>query len=373
MLRVAFALLFGWILPLPAQAQPMGEAAQQMAARISSLLQRRATVSLEFQNLTQLPPADSSSFRSALEEELRKAGLEMANTAQPDFRLRVTASENVRGLLFVAEAASGDNRQVTMLPWNLPPRAAAKPRIRIAMQPIWEQAEPVLDLLLLDSGSTMLVLGPAKVSNFRMVNGKWNPAGGVAISMLRPLPRDPRGRLELSASGFRVYLPDATCSGVLQPDLKLTCSAANERWPLGGAQVRWQNDRNLLESDSPRGPFYTVAVGLLATAEGRIQDRNGEQVSGADGWGSDVVSVDNPCGADPALVVAKAGDGRDHDEVQAYEMVNGLARAASEPVSLPGAVTALWPAESRGQATLVIRDSKTGNYAASRLGLACAE
>src|SRR5579864_4875223 len=103
MLRVAFALLFGWILPLPAQAQPMGEAAQQLAARISSLLQRRATVSLEFQNLTQLPPADSSSFRSALEEELRKAGLELVTTVQPELRLRVTASENARGLLFVAE------------------------------------------------------------------------------------------------------------------------------------------------------------------------------------------------------------------------------------------------------------------------------
>jgi hypothetical protein len=373
MLRVAFALLFGWIVLLPAQAQPMGEAAAQLASRISSLLQRRGTVSLEVQNLTQLAPAESSSFRTALEEELRKSGLEMAATAQPEFRLRVTLSENARGLLFVAEALAGENRQVTMLPWNMPPRAAAKPRIKITMQPIWEQAEPVLDLLLVDSGSTLLVLGPGKVSSYRMTNGKWTPAGAAPISLARPLPRDPRGRMASGETGLRVYLPDTTCSGTLQPEFKLTCSPGNERWPVSGFEVRWQTGRNLLESENPRGAFYTMAAGLIATADGRIQDRNGEPVSGADGWGSDVAAVDNPCGADSVVVASKAGDGRERDEVQAYELVNGLARAASEPLSLPGPVTALWPAETPGQTTLVIRNSKTGNYEASRLGLACAE
>ena len=56
-------------------AQPMPEAAAQLAARISSLLPRRTTVSIELQNRTALPPAESSSFRAALEEELRKTGL----------------------------------------------------------------------------------------------------------------------------------------------------------------------------------------------------------------------------------------------------------------------------------------------------------
>ena len=46
---------------------------------------------------------------------------------------------------------------------------------------------------------------------------------------------------------------------------------------------------------------------------------------------------------------------------------------ASEPMALPGPITALWPAETPGQATLVVRNSKTGNYEASRLGVACAE
>src|SRR5450755_2015862 len=152
MLRAGLALLFGTLIASLAQAQSMGEAASQLAARIYSLLQHHATVSLEFQNLTALPPAESSNFRSALEEELRKVGLE-TTAAQPETRLRVAISENVRGLLFVAVVTSADNQQVAMLPWTAPPPAAVKPRVKISMQPIQEQPEAVLDILLLDSGS----------------------------------------------------------------------------------------------------------------------------------------------------------------------------------------------------------------------------
>jgi hypothetical protein len=68
-----------------------------------------------------------------------------------------------------------------------------------------------------------------------------------------------------------------------------------------------------------------------------------------------------------------AGDAEDHDQIQAYEMVDGQAVAASDLLFLPGPVTALWPSETPGQSTLVIRNSKTGNYEASRLGVACTE
>jgi hypothetical protein len=372
MSRVAFALLFCWMAPALLPAQPLGEAAGPLAARISSLLQRRTTVFLEFQNLTPLAPAEWSSFRGALEDELRKAGVETAATAQPETRLRVTISENARGLLLVAETMNGESRQVAMLPWNAPPRAEAKARIKMTMQPIWEQAEPVLDLLLLDSGGALLVLAPGKVSSYRLANGKWTLAGVAAVSLTRPPARDPRGRLETGPSGLRVYLPGITCSGAPEPEVKLTCSAGNEGWRDSGWQVRWQTNGNLLESDSVRGAFYSVASGIIAAAEGRIQDRSGEPVAGADAWGSDLATIGSACGVEPVVVAAKAGDGP-RDEVQAYEVTNGLARAVSEAVGLPGPVTALWPAETPGQLTVVIRNSKTGNYEASRLGLACAE
>ena len=73
------------------------------------------------------------------------------------------------------------------------------------------------------------------------------------------------------------------------------------------------------------------------------------------------------------MIAAMPGDGPEHDQVQAFEMVSGQPVARSEALPLPGSVTALWPAETAGQATLVVRNSKTGNYEASRLALACAQ
>jgi hypothetical protein len=40
---------------------------------------------------------------------------------------------------------------------------------------------------------------------------------------------------------------------------------------------------------------------------------------------------------------------------------------------LPGPVTALWAAETGREVTLVVHNLQTGQYEASRLGLACAQ
>src|SRR5260370_16575153 len=115
MSRVVFALLLWPLLPCVAEAQSMQDAAAQLAARISSLLQRRATVSLDFQNLTPLPPPESSSFRSGLERELRKAGLAVATT-QPEVRLRVPISENTPGAFFLPELFTPPPRPLVIIP-----------------------------------------------------------------------------------------------------------------------------------------------------------------------------------------------------------------------------------------------------------------
>ena len=367
MLRVAFALLFGSLTASLVQAQPMPEAAAQLAARISSLAERRTTVSLEFQNLTALPAAELSSFRTALEEELRKAGLEPAG-AQSETRLRVTISENARGLLLVAVVNSGDHRQVAMLPWIAPPPAGTNQRVRISLQPVREQSETILDILLLDSGSQLLVLSPNKVSSYRLAAGAWTAAGIAAVSWARPLPRDPRGRLEYLANMLHIYVPGATCTGLLAPEFKAACAPGNEPWSDG----HFVTDRNFLESDGVKGAFYTAAGGWRASSDGRILDRAGQPLAGSEDWGSEIAGIQNPCKTGELVLASKAGDAEE-DQIRVYEIVDGQAAAVSQPAPLPGPVQALWPAETPGQVTLVIRNSKTGNYEASRLGVACAE
>lgn len=354
----------------------MPDAAAQLAARISSLLQRRSTVSLDFQNLTALPLAEWSSFRSGLEQELRKAGLAVATT-QPEVRLRVTISENTRGLLFVAEVLIGDARQVVMLPWSAPAPVEEKRQLQLTRKLIWNQSEPILDFLLLDSGSQLLILTASKVSINRLAEDRWIPSSQAALALAKPLVRDPRGRIQNTADTFRIYVPGTTCFGVLQPAIKLTCSATNETWLASPRDsqvaVRWVTDRNFLESDGFRDKFFTSGEGLFTGTDGRNRDRAGEVVAGAGAWGSDVAGIESLCGSSALLVATKSGDDLDRDQIQVYEIGRGHVTPASEPMDLPGPVTALWPSETREQATLVIRNSKTGNYEASLLGIACTQ
>jgi hypothetical protein len=369
MIRVTFVLLFGWALLLEAQSPPsaMAETAAQLAARISSLLPRRTTVSLEWQNLTNIPAAEWLNFRNLLPDELRKAGLETAGAGTAakslEARVRVTLSEDARGLLLVAEVSSGDNRQIVMVPWNSPSSAQIKARITLSQKLLLAQAGPILDILLVDSDSQMLVLSTNKLASYRLMGDKWTPSSAVSLVLSRPLPRDPRGRLEGTADGFRAYLPTATCQGTWNPDIKLACVNGTETWP--DTQARWVADRNTLESEGTKARFFASANGLFSTADGRVEDRAGQPIAGAEGWGSDIAGTTDPCGTGTAVIAS--GANADREELRVYEIANGQATPASDAVSLPGPVTALWPA------VLVVRNLQTGQYEASRLALACTE
>jgi hypothetical protein len=350
MLRATCGLFFCWALLLPAQtadprlAQPtsqtMSSTAPQLAARISSLLPRRATVSLDFQNLTTLPAAEWSNFQSRLREELRKAGVETAaaETAatQPEPRVRVTESQNARGLLLVAEVSSGENRQVAMLAWGPPARAESEPRITVTQKLLLAQAEPILDILIADSGSQMLVLSPHQVASFRAMDGKWTPTAVASLVLPRPMPRDPRGRLITTSGGFQVFLPVATCTGAWDPELKLTCASGTANWP-GTFGTHWAADRNFLEGDAGAPNF------------------------------ADRENLANPCGTGTVDIASSANN--EHDSVR----VSDGADPMSDPLELPGPVTALWAAESNKAATLVVHNLQTGEYEAFRLGLACSQ
>ena len=376
MVRAGFALLF-WLTTLARmQAQPVLEAAPPLAARISSLLPRRTTVSLDFQDLTPLKLPESSRFRAALQDELRKTGLDLSGATPPEWRLRVSVSQDSRGLLFIAEMSGKDGRHVVMLPWSRPVQSDAKSRLRLTVTPVWEQPEPILDLMVLDDDSTLLILSPARVSLLRRT-GKWALTNQAFLVLDRPVPRDPRGRLELMGGTLRAYLPGTTCAGQLTPPLVLACAPGNDPWPINpqspSVEARWVSDSNLLESAGAKSSFYNAAQGLFASSNENVQDRTGTAAPGTESWGSDLASVTNPCDSGNVLIVSLAGDSGEHGALRIFEIIGGQPVARSEPISLPGPVTALWPAVEPAQATLVVRNSNTGNYEASRLAVACAE
>ena len=86
-----------------------------------------------------------------------------------------------------------------------------------------------------------------------------------------------------------------------------------------------------------------------------------------------MLNIENPCGAGWLVLVTQAVDAGARDQIQAFEIAEGQAAAQSDPIPLAGPVLALWPAEAPSEATIIVRNLKTGNYEASRLGLACAQ
>lgn len=345
MIRVILVLFFGLVLLLPAQMpeQTMTEAAEQVTARISSLLPRRAIVSLDTQNLTPFPAAEWSNFRVLLQNQLHKVGIETAGTP-PEPRVRVTLSEDTRGLLFVVEVVVADSRQVAMLPWSLPYSAQAKPRVSLTKKALWTQPEPILDILLVNSNSEMLVLSANAVASYRSMGDRWTPSATASLVLPRPIPRDPRGRLAATDGGFEAFLPVATCTGAWNPELKLTCLSDIANWP-GTFATHWSANRNVLEGEGPTPSF--------------------------EGWGSDWASIAGPCGT--GTVDISSSPNTERDSVRAYLIRDGQVNPVSDPLPLPGPVTALWEAEAGQAATLVVHNLQTGEYEASRLALACTQ
>lgn len=363
-MRAAWILCLCSTLPLACQSvdraagqtpDPAAATAVQLASRIASLLPRRTTVSIETRSLAQLPPPEWSKFPSQLQDELRKAGVQISGvpaaavptgTTPPEPRVRVTLAEDAHGLLLVAEVVTGvngDNRQIAMLPWNAPPSTPPKPRVSIVKKLLWAQEDPILDVLLQDSDSEMLVLGVNQIASYRLTDGKWIAVSTASLALPRPMPRDPRGRMEPTAAGFRAYLPEGTCDGSWQPDLKLTCSGDIATWQ--DAPVRWTPDRNVLRPETASQSF--------------------------EGWGSDSAGITDPCGNGQAMVADSPS--HEHDSVRVYQVADGQAAPLSDALPLPGPVTALWPAVMGGEAIVVVRNLQSGEYEASRLGVACTQ
>jgi hypothetical protein len=204
MIRVTFALFFGLALLLPAQAGGPAGTGDHTAGTgddtdsgatggpYSSLLPRRATVSLEIAKSDAAPGGRLVELPQRLQDELRKAGVETTAT-QPESRVRVTLSEDARGLLFVAEVSTGENRQVAMLPWNLPARRNRNRASHSLRKLLLTQPEPILDILIVDSGSEMLVLSARQLVSYRSMGDKWTPSATASLVLPRPMPRDHAG------------------------------------------------------------------------------------------------------------------------------------------------------------------------------------
>jgi hypothetical protein len=371
--------------------------ARELARKIAAALKSREAVTVSFAGVASLSPSDAAAAREALERELRGLGVNTAGQAQAGTSIAVTFSENLRGLVWVAEIRRGDAREVVMrevVMVEQPRPAVTAPAASIAIEkkPMLEERERILDLAPL--GRNLLVLDAETIAVYETAEGGWRRTLNVRIPVSRPWPRDLRGRIFVQSGVqgdvYQAYVPGLSCNGTASGGLSITCRD-EALWPLGpNAYGVLDPTRNFFFADRlvlPGGlekrvpAFYAAAsfadrgntMWAFASTDGRTRLYNAAFDPGDswEGWSNDIVAVGNPCDARTLLLSTGTGDETAPDSVQAYEVTASVPRPVGDPVPFAGPVTALWASSERGVAFAVSRDLRSGRYAAFRLAIPC--
>jgi hypothetical protein len=376
-------------------------AASELARKIILHTTPQVEIALEVSNQSSLGANEVSEITRSLRAQLRAQGARVLKTGRTPTQVAVTLSENLQGLLWVAEIRRGDAQDVVMIRSARPlteSSSASPETLMLRKAPVYEQQHPILDLAILEPPGAaephLVVLEPQKVAVYRKQEEKWIFAQTLSIMRSRPWPRDPRGRLVMHPDEqFDAYTPGTRCQGTALPTLTLECHASDDAWPLDsgdsdGMKAHFATDRNFFDGaisfagqEINVPAFFSAAsipgalgtFGIFANLDGRARlfGKNPGPAATFEGWGSDIAALQTGCGSGWQILATRAGELTQADTVQAYSLRGREAVEAGAPAEFPGPVTALWPSAAGHTALAVARDLKTGNYEAFTLSISC--
>jgi hypothetical protein len=304
----------------------------------------RHPIAVTWQNLSTMPLEEAEAARKRFESvfEISPSGTEA----------KATLSENPHGYLIVLQINDG---KVFVEPFARPPAKPVQPPFRLRRTALGESSHPILDAAVSLDGRTTILLEP-----FRVVTPEGSSAG---LGLPRPLPRDPRGRVQISDSGdILVQLPGMRCAGTLK---RMQCAPSDEPWIVPG--------RNYFKS--PRGSYYSMAEIEGDTFESeldghtRLYLNQSEPARVLENWGSELSPVESACGARIQIVTSL-----ETDQAQAFQYSGGRLEPATPALQTGGPIVAMWQASERhDQVTMVVRNRTKGIYEASRLAIDCTQ
>lgn len=390
-------LVLGLLFAVPAEAQNWTAAEEQLAGKIVSAAGPK-TMAIEVLNRSSLSPATTDDIRRNLLTQLAALGIRFVPAEQAAATVRVSLSEDLQSYLWIAEIGMGSNpvsvvmvSQARSEPLAIEPEAAA---VVLRKIPLWSQPGRILDVAVVDGNPTrMSVLDADGVTSYRLQDNHWQPEQSLPIVHSRPWPRDLRGRLVQSKDNFEAYLPGVHCrSSAGGAPVAMTCYESDDPWPIGtnlsSLNASFGSTRNFFSGALSPGvgklttapAFYSAAAvqqgqttsWLLAAVDGQVHLLDGvtDQVVQKLSWGSDLAGVHSGCGSGGQVLATAAGEGRS-DSVQAFELAGHQPIAASTPLDVNGAITAVWTESNGAGAVVVALNSETGRYEAFRLVLTC--
>lgn len=336
-------MLFFFLLPL--HADSLEDAARNLARRIAAQLGADETVQVTGRNLSSLGRNEAARAQSVFEQALRRR-----RRGVTQVEISFTISENLKGYLLIADFRRAEQRIVEMEPYRPEPaQPAVHPALSLAKKLLWQQAAPVLDVMVMND--QMLVLDTSGLTRYERQDGKWSAAESAATGPATV--RDPRGRVTVLTDALTVDLPGTTCQGTIKP-LALRCDSGSV----------FTAGRNTFEG--PPAFFSEARVAnprVVADVDGhsRIHDAVIEN------WGSDLAAIQTCAG--PRIAATSNSDREATDSVTLYDLIQAVPIRVSDPVEFPGPVTALWPRDDG--AIAVVRNPATHQYEAYGLTADC--
>jgi hypothetical protein len=349
-LRIVVAIL---VIAVSGAGQTLADSARSLARKVAAALAPGEAVELSVRNGSSMPASDFAGARQALEAEFHGHGSVTVN---------VTLSESSTGYLWVAEIVRAGKREAAIIE-RAPapqPRASATSPLVVEKKSLWEQEARILDIAPSEGG--LAVLDLSGISVYRQEEGRWNRVKQAPVEILKPWPRDLRGRLTLRNGEMAAFLPGAE---------------AGPEWPLEIGNARIWGSRNYFTAPN-LPPFFSAARAgdgwILAGVDGRahLVSATLEPLAVFAGWGSDVARVEAKCARGPLVLATGPGEADEPDEVQAYEIVERQAIPVGAPVEFLGPITEMheWN-DGAGSAVAISRNLKTGRYAAFVLTVSC--
>jgi len=391
---IAFALPAQQAAAAPAAwSQPAAALADQIAAILGP-----GQAHLTLRNLSKLPADDIPAIRRLLEDDLKARGVQ-ASGAESANTVRITLSENLRGRLWVAEVMEGSETRVAMVRVDAAGMEQQVPASGLVLrtQTLLTTTGPVLAAL--ETADALVAVEPEEIVLFTRAADGWKEQARAAIGQRKGLTQDPRSAIVLThdGQGFEASLAGMACAGSLQPPQSgapwpMHCRASDDPWPLAPSQTSptsgdsnatlrafYNAARNYFTGvlnpsagvDLP--PFFTAALLprpdgaglLLGGINGKVQlieTSALKPVTGTRDWGSDFAALHSGCGAGTQIIASGSGEALS-DSLRAYEIPALEAIPSSTPLTVDGAVTALWTAPDGKSVLAVVRHAAAQNQA----------
>jgi hypothetical protein len=313
-------------------------AVRGLANKISVAAGTTRNISLDVKNISSLSSSEASAAQQAIADELTQRHFQLISStpaASPlptgtVAQVRITFSEGVEGLVWVAEIGSSDGpnqaRQVAIVEFAKPDSDIArgpKDSLALSKKLIWEQPDKFLDFAppaeSAASSGALLILEPSRLALYRSSNAQWQLAQSATIARSNAQPRDVSGHIDTEAQ--KVSLTGLECAGDLQQPQSLKCVAA-------------ASPQNVPQLKTP----------------------------GHDG--SEAAQLGGKCGDANIALVTGTGDWTQPDSIQGIELSNSQASptASSDPLVMDGPVISLWAPATENAARAIVFNLKTNHY-----------